>query len=332
MTADRSAAAVLAAGASRRYGRPKLAEEVQGEPLLRRTVRVTLAARARPVLVVLGAHRELLEPCIADLGAEVVINPRWKAGMGTSLAAAVEHLLRHHTETPGVLVIPADLPRLQADHLVRLEAAARAAGKPAAATVWQGVPPQAPAWLSRELFPELLRLGGDEGARRLLRADPSRVALVRLESPLEDMDRPGDLHRPSGDMLEAMRPESRRRVVVVDDSQFQCEYWRRLLEERYPGRAAVEMYTDPREAVEHLAPDIHLMLLDWEMPQLDGKQVLEAARQACVNLKRVIITSSHPAAELHETFDGSGVLAVIEKTEPEQQAAFMLILDSIMKR
>ena len=31
-------------------------------------------------------------------------------------------------------------------------------------------------------------------------------------------------------------------------------------------------------------------------------------------------------------FDDSGCLAVIEKAEPEQQAAFMMILDSIMKR
>ncbi len=124
----------------------------------------------------------------------------------------------------------------------------------------------------------------------------------------------------------------RRRVVVVDDSAVQCAAWRALLERRYPGRAAVETYTDPRRAVEALAPDIHLMLLDWEMPGLDGRQVLEAARERGVNLKRIIVTSSHPASELHEVFDGTGVLAVIEKAEPEQQAAFMLILDSIMKR
>ena len=123
-----------------------------------------------------------------------------------------------------------------------------------------------------------------------------------------------------------------RRVVVVDDSAVQCAAWRELLERRYGPRAAVETYTDPRRAVEVLGPDIHLMLLDWEMPGLDGREVLEEARRRGVNLKRVVITSSHPAEELHEAFDGTGVLAVIEKSEPEQQAAFMLILDSIMKR
>lgn len=123
-----------------------------------------------------------------------------------------------------------------------------------------------------------------------------------------------------------------RRAVVVDDSPLQCSVWRRLLERRYGGRVVVETYSDPREAVEALRPDIHLMLLDWEMPELDGGAVLEEARRRGVNLKRVIITSGHPAGKLHEAFDRSGCLAVIEKAEPEQQAAFMMILDSIMKR
>ena len=123
-----------------------------------------------------------------------------------------------------------------------------------------------------------------------------------------------------------------RRVLVVDDSKLQCAVWRRLLEERYGDKIKVETYTDPAEAVFGMAPDIHLLLLDWEMPGMDGKEVLAAAREVGVNLKRVIITSGHPADRLHEEFDDSGCLAVIEKAEPEQQAAFLMILDSIMRR
>ncbi len=129
-----------------------------------------------------------------------------------------------------------------------------------------------------------------------------------------------------------MSTERARRVVVVDDSPLQCAVWRALMDDRYGERAAVETYSDPTLAVSRLGPDIHLMLLDWEMPGLDGRAVLEEARRRGVNLKRVIITSAHPADRLHEAFDDTGCLAVIEKAEPEQQAAFMLILDSIMRR
>lgn len=94
----------------------------------------------------------------------------------------------------------------------------------------------------------------------------------------------------------------------------------------------MECYTDPIEAVQQLTADIHLMLVDWDMPVLDGEAVIEEARQRGIDLKRVIVTSGHPATRLHETFDDSGCLAVIEKEEPEQQAAFLMILDSIMRR
>jgi len=130
--------------------------------------------------------------------------------------------------------------------------------------------------------------------------------------------------------MEDARPP--RRVVVVDDSPLQCAVWRRLLETRYGDRVRVETFSEPIEAADRLSPDIHLLLVDWEMPDMDGKELLWAAMRAGVNPKRIIVTSSHPADRLHEVFDGSGCLAVIEKAEPEQQAAFMMILDSIMRR
>ncbi len=129
-----------------------------------------------------------------------------------------------------------------------------------------------------------------------------------------------------------MSADSPRRVVIIDDSPVQCARWRQLLEQRYGPRAAVETFNDPVAAIPGLGPDVHLMLVDWEMPGLSGEQVVEEARRRGVNLKRVIITSGHPADELHRVFDGAGCLAVIEKSEPEQQAAFLMILDSIMRR
>ncbi len=125
---------------------------------------------------------------------------------------------------------------------------------------------------------------------------------------------------------------SARRVVVIDDSEFQCRFWQLFLERRYADAVRVETYCDPAQAVEELGPDVHLLLLDWEMPGMNGEEVLEKAVERGVRLKRIIITSSHSADRLHEVFDSKNCLAVIEKGESEQQAAFKMILDSIMKR
>jgi CheY-like chemotaxis protein len=129
--------------------------------------------------------------------------------------------------------------------------------------------------------------------------------------------------------MEAERP---RRAVVVDDSPLQCAVWRRLFKNRYGVRIDVETYTDPVEAIEHLGPHVHLLLMDLEMSGMDCREFFETACAAGVNPKRIIITSSHSADRLHEDCDHTGCLAVIEKSEPDQQAAFLMILDSIMKR
>lgn len=122
------------------------------------------------------------------------------------------------------------------------------------------------------------------------------------------------------------------RVVIVDDSPLQCSALRHLLEERYGERVRVETYADPLEAVAQLGSDIGVLVLDWEMPALDGAAMLEEARRRGVDLKRVIIRSSHCADELHHQFDGRGCLCVIQKGELEQQAAFLMILDGIVRR
>ena len=127
-----------------------------------------------------------------------------------------------------------------------------------------------------------------------------------------------------------MNDDLTHRVVVVDDSEIQCFIWKQWLERRFGGRVSVEIYFDPTIAVETLAPNIDLLLLDWEMPVLDGEALLQEAVRRGVDVKRVIITSSHPADQLHKVFDSTGCLAVIEK-EPEQLAACAMILDELMK-
>ena len=98
-------ALILAAGASRRLGRPKQLEPVDGEALLRRTARVALEAGCVPVFVVLGAARERITPCLEDLPVEVLVNEAWETGQELkSLVAADAELMSK--------VTPADLDRV----------------------------------------------------------------------------------------------------------------------------------------------------------------------------------------------------------------------------
>lgn len=120
--------------------------------------------------------------------------------------------------------------------------------------------------------------------------------------------------------------------MMVDDSPLCVEAWRAVLACRYGEQIEFETYQDPIEAVRHFGPQIDLLLLDLELPVLDGRKLLVIAKDRGVACRRIVILSAHHADELHQLFPPSSCLAVINKTEPNQQQAFFMILDSIMKK
>ena len=126
--------------------------------------------------------------------------------------------------------------------------------------------------------------------------------------------------------------KSPKRVVIVDDSVAFCDLWSNVMEERYGEVAAVETYKHPYDALPKIDDSIDLLIVDLEMPGMDGKKFCTFARQKGVSPKRIIVTSSHHADELHRRFQIGETIAVINKTEPKQQEAFLMILDSIMRK
>ncbi len=125
---------------------------------------------------------------------------------------------------------------------------------------------------------------------------------------------------------------SAKRIVIVDDSVAFCSLLENILEERYQGAAKVETYRHPYDALPKIDDSIHLLIVDLEMPGMDGQKFVEYARQRGLPPKRILVTSSHPAEELHRRFRIGETIAVINKTEPKQQEAFLMILDSVMRR
>lgn len=125
---------------------------------------------------------------------------------------------------------------------------------------------------------------------------------------------------------------SAKRIVIVDDSTAYCDLWKTFIRERYPETAKVEAYSHPYDALQKIDDSIDLLIVDLEMPGMDGKKFTDYARQKGLPASRIIVTSSHSAEELHERFRVGETIAVINKTEPKQQEAFLMILDSVMSR
>jgi len=185
-------AVVLAAGSGSRFGGGKLLAPYGDGVLLGAALAAAFAAPVRTVTVVTGAEAEgVAAAALAFNPAVRIVHAAEHAeGMGASLRTAVAAL---PADTAGVFVFLGDMPRVPVQLLPRL-AAALAQGAPAAAPMFQGRRGN-PVLLGRALFPDLLRLTGDAGARSVLQGLGDR--LVQVEAPddgvLFDVDEPGDL-------------------------------------------------------------------------------------------------------------------------------------------
>ncbi len=123
-----------------------------------------------------------------------------------------------------------------------------------------------------------------------------------------------------------------KRIILVDESPLYAEAWRALLEDRYGGRVLFEAYRDAASVLPKLGPEVSLLMLDLDSPAVDGQRLFELAKERGVRLRRIVVLSERPAEQLHDLFPSDCCLAVINKTEPLQQSAFLMILDSIVIR
>jgi molybdenum cofactor cytidylyltransferase len=178
-------ALILAAGSGRRMGGPKALLELEGETLLRRTARVALEAGCRPVLAVVGAW----EPGLEGLEVLTLSNPDAAEGMASSIRIGIAAL---PPETEAVLMLPVDMPAVDGALLRRLLALGAADPLRPAACAYGGTL-GVPALLPRRLFPELLALRGDRGAKAILLRE--KAAPLPFPGGEADLDTPADLER-----------------------------------------------------------------------------------------------------------------------------------------
>ena len=111
----------------------------------------------------------------------------------------------------------------------------------------------------------------------------------------------------------------RKRVVIVDDSPAYGDLWSNFILERYPEKVSVETYSHPYDALPKIDATIDLLIVDLEMPGMDGKKFVDYARQKGLSPRRIVVTSSHSADELHQRFRIGETIAVVNKTEAKQQ-------------
>jgi len=178
---------LLAAGSSSRLGKPKQLLLCREHTLLQHSIQTALASLAKRVIVVLGANADIIEKGITKENDRLVCitNDQWQEGLASSIRCGLQYLLRQMPEPQNVMFMVCDQPYINTELLDKLVTLQRQTGHSIVASKYAettGIP----AIFSRDLFPELLQLTGDRGARKLIHQQKEDVATVAF--PMGDID------------------------------------------------------------------------------------------------------------------------------------------------
>ena len=185
-------AIILAAGASRRLGQPKQLVRFEGETLLERTIGIAKECGVRPI-VVLGAFAEEIAQSLNSIDVQIAFNPDWEQGMATSIKVGLLKAGESEEDLPGIMLLVCDQIRLGARQIeALLHAWERNHRSLTIASGYAGAI-GIPAVFPRSLFPSLMNLKGDEGARTVLKNLGETIVKVPFDGGHIDVDTPQDL-------------------------------------------------------------------------------------------------------------------------------------------
>jgi molybdenum cofactor cytidylyltransferase len=189
------AAVVLAAGrGTRMIGASKLLAEIDGKPIIRRSVEAAIASSAGRVIVVTGHDAKAVGDALHGLDILAVHNPDYAQGLSTSLRRGIAGV---PAAMDAALVMLGDMPFVTPQLIDALSAAQERS--PEALIVVPNCNGQRgkPVLWHRSLFAELQAVEGDRGARDLFARHARRLAELPTadDAVLIDIDTAEDLAR-----------------------------------------------------------------------------------------------------------------------------------------
>jgi molybdenum cofactor cytidylyltransferase len=182
---------ILAAGAATRMGRPKQLLSYQGRSLILHAVEVALASLCQPIIVVMGAYVEQIKPEVMPKAVQVVENSQWQEGMSSSIRAGISMLVKTNSKLDAVIISLADQPLVSPQIFNQLIQSYQETQKVIIASKYNettGVP----ALFSKALFPELMQLEGDKGAKALIQKYIDTGLILLIPEAAIDIDTPDD--------------------------------------------------------------------------------------------------------------------------------------------
>jgi molybdenum cofactor cytidylyltransferase len=168
-------------------GTPKQLMQFQGASLLHRAVHTALLTHF-PVMVITGAFSEKVRGELSGEPVTIIENVSWQEGIASSLHCAIRHC---PDETEALLVMTVDQPLVTPDLLERIVGMYEPTEVSLVACRYAGTV-GVPALYDRSLFPDVLGLVGDVGAKPIIQRHAARARFIEAPECAFDIDRPED--------------------------------------------------------------------------------------------------------------------------------------------
>lgn len=178
---------VLAAGAAKRMGRQKLFLDFRGRSVLQCVLEATLSSKLDRVICVVRDLEEVRQRIALKHDKLCwITNEKAHEGQSTSVIAGLKAV---SPDSDGALFLVGDQPLVKPELIDGLVALFKKKAALITAPIFQGQT-RNPVLFHKDLFPELLKLTGDRGAKGLIEKYRAKVAFLEWheEDPFLDMD------------------------------------------------------------------------------------------------------------------------------------------------
>lgn len=186
-TIDHSCIVILAAGQSKRLGSPKQLLEFKGKSLLQHAVSSAMDTGIKPVIVITGARFEKMQEVLEQFPVQLIYNKEWEEGMAASIRCGVEGALQMNPDTDGILFMVCDQPFTDSSVLNELIVLQKETGTPITASFYEDII-GTPALYHKSIFPELLSLQGDIGAKKIISKYKDSISTITFNAGKTDID------------------------------------------------------------------------------------------------------------------------------------------------
>ncbi|MFQ5681627.1 MAG: NTP transferase domain-containing protein [Candidatus Binatia bacterium] len=185
---------VLAAGSAKRMGQQKLFLELRGKPILQWGLEAALSSELDEVICVVRELKQLPQRVsLEHVKLRWITNERASEGQSTSIIAGLKAV---SPDCEAVLFLVGDQPLISTALINGLIQLFKKGAPLIAAPTFQGLT-RNPVLFHKNLFPDLLELTGDKGARGLIEKYRDKAAFLEWaeESPFLDVDNWQDYER-----------------------------------------------------------------------------------------------------------------------------------------